>query len=62
MWKTSTDIIPIVVGALGAVVSLDEYMSMVHIGKREVDRVQLSDLFKSTKILRKVLDISGKGF
>ena len=59
LWKTSANVIPIVVGALGAVARLDEYMSMLDIERKEVDRVQFSALLGSARILRKVLDISG---
>ena len=37
LWKTSANVI--VVGAVGPVASLDEYMSMWDIVKREVDGV-----------------------
>ena len=52
----------IVVRAQEAVASLDEYMSMLGIGKKEVGRVQFSALFGSTGILRKVLDGLDQGF
>ena len=58
MWKTSANVMPIVVGALGTVASLDEDMNMLYIEKREVDRVQFSVLLGSAKILKRVLDIS----
>ena len=46
-------------GALGAVAQLTEYMGMLDIQKKEVDRVQFSALLGSVRILRRVLDISG---
>ena len=59
LWKTSTNVISILLRALAAVASLDEYKSMLDIVKREVDRVQFSALLESVRILRKVSDISG---
>ena len=53
------NVIPVVVGALGAVARLEEELSMLDIDKKEVDRVQFSALLGSARILRKVLDISG---
>ena len=50
---------PIVVGALRAVASLDEYISMPDIEKRVVGRVQFSVLLGSARILRKALAIPG---
>ena len=58
MWKTSANVIRFVVGALGAVASLDKYEDARYRAK-EVDRIQFSALLGSTSILRKVLDISG---
>ena len=51
--------IPIIVGALGAVDKLQEQMELLEIEKKEVDRVQFSALLGSARILRKVLDIPG---
>ena len=59
LWKTSTNVISMLLRALAAVASLDEYKSMLDIVKREVDRVQFSALLESVRILRKVSDISG---
>ena len=59
LWRTSATVIPVVVGALGAVANLEEHMGMLDIQKKEVDRVQFSALLGSARILRKVLDISG---
>lgn len=59
LWEMSATVVTIVVGVLGAVSQLEEYMRMLDINKRKVDRVQLSTLFSSAKMLRKVvLDIS----
>jgi hypothetical protein len=57
IWKTSVTVIPIVVGALGAVANLHEQMEMLEMDKKDVDRVQFSALLGSARILRKVLDI-----
>ena len=59
LWKTSATVIPIVVGALGAVAKLEEYMRMLDIEIKEVDRVQFSALLGTARILRRVLDILG---
>jgi hypothetical protein len=59
LWKTSVTVIPIVVGALGAVANLHEQMEMLEMDKKDVDRVQFSALLGSARILRKVLDIPG---
>ena len=40
----SANLIPIKYGALGAEASLDEYISILDIEKREVDGAQLSSL------------------
>ena len=54
------NVIPVVVGALGAVARLEEELSMLDIDKKEVDRVQFSALLGSARILRKVLDMKKK--
>lgn len=59
LWQTSVNVIPVVVGALGAVGKLEEHLEMLDVSKKEVDRVQFSALLGSARILRKVLDISG---
>ena len=59
IWNTSVTVIPIIVGALGAVANLHEQMEMLEIEKKEVDRVQFTALLGSARILRKVLDIPG---
>ena len=50
---------PLIVGALEAVANLHEQMEMLEIEKKEVDRVQLSALQESARILRKLLDLPG---
>ena len=59
LWRTSTTVVPIVVGALGAVAQLEENVGMLDIEKKDVNRVQFSALLGSVRILRMVLDISG---
>ena len=58
LWGTSINVIP-VVSALGAVAKLEEYLGMIEIQQKEVDRIQLSALLGMATILRKVLDVSG---
>ena len=53
------NVIPVVVGALGAVAKLEEYLGMIKIQQKEVDRIQFSALLGTATILRKVLDVSG---
>ena len=57
LWKTSVNVVPIVVGALGAVANLEEELSRLELGRKEVDRAQFSALLGSARILRRVLDI-----
>ena len=59
LWETSVNVIPVVVGALGAVAKLEEYLGMIQIQQKEVDRIQFSALLGMATILRKVLDVSG---
>ena len=59
LWETSVNVIPVVVGALGAVAKLEEYLGMIKIQQKEVDRIQFSALLGTATILRKVLDVSG---
>ena len=59
LWETSVNVIPVVVGALGAVAKLEEYLGMIEIQQKEVDRIQFSALLGTATILRKVLDVSG---
>ena len=53
LWKTSANVILVVVGAVGPVASLVEYMSTT-----DIERVQLSALLGRARILKKsdVLD------
>ena len=48
-----------VVGALGAVAKLEEYLGMIELQQKEVDRIQFSALVGTATILRKVLNVSG---
>ena len=57
LWKTSVNVVPIVVGALGAVANLEEELSRLDLGRKEVDRVKFSALLGSARTLRRVLDI-----
>ena len=60
LWETSVNVIPVVVvGALGAVAKLEEYLGMIKTQQKEVDRIQFSALLGMATILRKVLDVSG---
>ena len=58
LWETSVNVIP-VVGALGAVAKLEEYLGMIKTQQKEVNRIQFSALLGTATILRKVLDVSG---
>ena len=58
LWKTSVNVIPIVVGALGAVSKLDAELVKLGIGNT-MDDIQFAALLGSARIIRKVLDISG---
>ena len=42
LWKTSVNVVPIEVGALGAVANLEEELSRLDLGRKEVDRAQFS--------------------
>ena len=44
LWKTSVNVVLIVVGALGAVANLEEELSRLELGRKEVDRAQFSAL------------------
>ena len=59
LWETSVNVIPVVVGALGAVAKLEEYLGMIEIQQKELGRIQFSALLETATILRKVLDVSG---
>ena len=59
LWETSVNVIPVVVEAIGAVAKLEEYLGMIEIQQKEVDRIQFSALLGMATILRKVLDVSG---
>ena len=59
LWETSVNVIPVFVGALGAVAKLEEYLGMIEIQQKEVDNIQFSALLGTATIPRKVLDVSG---
>ena len=59
IWKTSVTVVPIVVGALGAVQNLEEELIKLNVDKREIPKVQFAALLGSARILRKVLDLPG---
>ena len=42
LWTTSVNVVPIVVGALGAVANLEEELSRLNLGRKEVNRAQFS--------------------
>ena len=62
IWKTSMTVVPIVVGALGAVQNLEEELIKLNVDKREIPKVQFAALLGSARILRKVLDLPGQLF
>ena len=47
----------ITTGAFGEVAKLEEYLRMIEIQQKEVDRIPFSALLKTATILRKVLDV-----
>ena len=59
LWETSVNVIPVVVRARGAVAKLEEYLGMIEIQQKKVDKIQFSALLGTATILRKVLDVSG---
>ena len=59
LWRTSVSVVPIVVGALGAVQNLEEELKKLDIERKEIDRVQFAALLGSARILRRVLGLSG---
>ena len=59
LWETSVNVMPVVVGALGAVAKLKEYLGMIKIQQKEADRTQFPALLGTATILRNVLDVSG---
>lgn len=57
LWVTSVNVM--IVAALGTVVNIGEYLRMLEIEEKEVERVQFSALLGSATILRKVLHVLG---
>lgn len=57
LWKTSTKVIPIVVGALGAKYRIVDWMALLGVDVRKYTLVQQTALLGSANILRKVLSI-----
>ena len=55
-WNTSVTVVPIVVGALGAVCNLEELIKL-NIDKKEIPKVQFAALLESARRLKKVLDL-----
>ena len=53
------DVVPIVVGALGAVGICEDELSKLGIGKKEIWHMHFAALLGSARILRKVLEIPG---
>lgn len=57
MWKTKARVIPIVIGALGAIYRLSDWMGLLNINPRRLENIQQTALLGSANILRKVLSI-----
>jgi len=47
LWMTSTNVVPVIVGSLGAVGRLEEVLKMLEVDEKEVDRVQFSTILGS---------------
>jgi hypothetical protein len=57
MWKTSTKVIPIVIGALGASHRTIDWIALLGCDRRKFEIIQQTALLGSANILRKVLSI-----
>ena len=57
VWKTSTKVIPIVIGALGAKYRILDWMALLGVDMRRYTLIQQTALLGSANILRKVLSI-----
>jgi hypothetical protein len=57
MWKTRACVVPIVIGALGAIYRLRDWMGILHINQKRLDNIQQTALLGSAHIIRKVLSI-----
>ena len=55
LWSTSVNVVPIVIGALGAVENVEEELHKLNIERKEISKVQLAALLGLARILRKVL-------
>ena len=58
-WNTSETVVPIVVGALGAICNTEEELIKLNIDKK-LPKMQFFALLGSVRILRKVLDFPGQ--
>jgi len=57
LWKTSTKVIPIVIGALGASYKTVDWMALLGVAENKYPLIQQTALLGSAHILRKVLSI-----
>ena len=57
VWKTSTKVIPIVIGALGAKYRIIDWMALLGVDVKRYTLIQQTALLGSANILRKVLSI-----
>ena len=57
MWSTRAMVVPIVVGALGAIYRLRDWLGVLHVEQKKLDNIQQTALLGSANILRKVLSI-----
>ena len=59
LWSTSVSVIPVVIGALGAVGNIGDELIKLKVDRKEIPKVQFAALLGSARILRKVLDLPG---
>ena len=57
MWNTTTRVVPIVIGALGASYRIRDWLALLGVDMKRLDIVQQTALLGSANILRKVLSI-----
>ena len=57
VWNTTVTVVPIVIGALGAVVNVAEELIKLNIERKEIPKVQFAALLGSARILRRVLNL-----
>ena len=55
---TSVNVVPVVIGALGAVHKLEEWLKMMDMGMYELEVTQKAALLGTASILRRVLSLS----